>query len=90
MADRPGTAGQTALPAVLVAVGAGVWVLRQDSLRWGATSGEAPAALPGDDLVPVPDCSPCRRVTRPQLQRAAAYLVRVWAARPMPHGVVTQ
>jgi hypothetical protein len=55
MADRPGTAGQTALPAVLVTVGLGVWVLRQDSARWGAISAEARAALPGDDLVPVPD-----------------------------------
>jgi hypothetical protein len=55
MADRPGAGGQTATAAVLVAVGLGVWMLRQASLRWGAISSEARASLPGDDLVPVPD-----------------------------------
>lgn len=53
MADRRG--GQTALSALLVAVGLGAWMLRQASQRWGATSSEVRAALPGDDLVPVPD-----------------------------------
>lgn len=35
--------------------GLGAYALRRASLRWGATHGECRCALPGDDLVPVPD-----------------------------------
>lgn len=48
--------GQTATRLTVIgAVVLGASVVRRASLRWGATHGESRGALPGDDVVPVPD-----------------------------------
>jgi hypothetical protein len=48
---------------VLAVAGTGTHALRAASLRWGANLGESRAALPGDDLVPVPHYRATNAVT---------------------------
>jgi hypothetical protein len=47
------------------AVAAYILLVRRWQLRWGATDEECDAALPGDDLIPIPDLLATRAITVP-------------------------
>jgi hypothetical protein len=64
--------------AVGFAVAAGAALLRERSLRWGATDGEVAMVLPGDELVPRADLTATRAIT---VRASAADGVWPWIAQ---------
>lgn len=67
-------------PPSVVAAGFGAWLLRHVSVRWGAASSEARDALPGDDLVQVPDYAATNATTvRVKARDIGQWLVQMGA-----------